>query len=1182
MAVPRIETLFAKDIHRPIEEVIKVDQDDEQIIQAEIDEYVVTEAICQHFEAILDRYNHTFSQPTDGIGIWISGFFGSGKSSFAKMLGLALQNHEIDGVPAADRIGARFSGPFGDKVRLLLKQITERTPTEAVIFDVSTDRGIRSGNQTLTQIAYRKLLETLGYAPNLDLAELEINLEGENRLEAFQDTYARLFNKDWETGRLLIAFALQEASRVMHELEPETYATPDSWRQAAQGQADITAGLLAERAELLMDRRRPKQNLLFVVDEVGQFVARDVQKMLDVQGLVQSLGRVGRGRFWLAVTSQERLSEVVGGLDGSRVELARLMDRFPQELQVHLEPSDISEVTGHRVLAKNADAVDTLGALYDEHHGHLERDTDLSADIRLPSLSRKRFIDLYPLLPYHVDLVIQVVSGLRTQGGASKHVGGANRTIIKLAQQLLIRPDTDLASQPLGRLATVDLVYDLVSGNIDSEIRGKIASIPDAVDHPFAENVAKAVSLLGFVQAIHRTPENIAATLYPDLSADSILPQVQDALDALVRAHQVRLGDDGYRIPTPTEDDWERQRAAADPRPAELQRLYKETLAAIWKPQPTHNLHGTRVFKAGLVVNGERVTDGDLPVHVSLVKPAELEEAAAKARVRSQAERGLVTWVAAVNDELYRAAVEAQRSQEILARRQRQARGEEMALVAEEKQKLGRYTADVQARLTSALLSGSAFFRGNDRSPDPSTSDVRGATETLLAQTLPQVYDRYEEAAARVQKKDLDALLTAESLRGLPPVFSRLDLLRDENGTPVFVTERGPLEDVLTYITGQAAYGDPVTGRSLEDHYKGEPYGWDFDVVRLFAVALLRAGALVATSRGKEIDRATAPDARAAFSDNNLFRQASFRPRESLDTGKLLEAAQRIEETFGTRVPELTEASAAQTLRTEVEGAEPALQEAAALLAEHRLPGRALLTDALDQLRTIRTASQQSAILTFLSAHHQIADARERATDLLGTLTAPQLETLANARRVLSSRWPFLQAEPDLEDEVRDAAEALIDLLASPTFYRSLPDIERHAAVVRKAYRARHEEAATERATCYADALTRLHEAPGWADLDEDAQQAIAEQLTAFTGIDDEEAVPVPQLRADIDACPTRLSRALEAVAQQAGAGRVVHLRAGTYANGGISTEAELDTALGNLREAGLAALAEGKTLFLQ
>ena len=106
--------------------------------------------------------------------------------------------------------------------------------------------------------------------------------------------------------------------------------------------------------------------------------------------------------------------EMVSGLDDKRIELARLMDRFPQEMQVHLEPSDISEVTSRRVLSKNAAAQTLLGQLFDQNRGRLDECTRLTADIRLPELTRQGFIDLYPLLPYEIDLVIQVVSGLRT------------------------------------------------------------------------------------------------------------------------------------------------------------------------------------------------------------------------------------------------------------------------------------------------------------------------------------------------------------------------------------------------------------------------------------------------------------------------------------------------------------------------------------------------------------------------------------------------------------------------------------------------------------------------------------------------------------------------------------------------------------------------------------------------
>ena len=413
---------------------------------------------------------------------------------------------------------------------------------------------------------YGLFLQSLGYSKDLDLSELEIALESEGRLPAFESAYQTRFGKEWNADKGLLAFSLGRASEVMHLLEPKTYPVADSWVKGIKQRADISPGKLAERATELMKRRRPGQNLMFVVDEVGQFVARDVQKMLDLQAVVQSLGVKGRGKHWIVVTSQEKLGELVSGLDDKNIELARLMDRFP--LQVHLEPSDISEVTSKRVLSKNAAAQASLGRMFDEHRGRLIEHTRLTGDIRLPEVARDSFIDLYPLLPYQIDLIIQVVSGLRTQGGASKHVGGANRTIIKLAQQLLINQTVNLANEPLGVLARLDHVYDLVENNIGSEIRAKITAIAKELSHPLAQPVAKVICLLQYVKSVHRTAENIAAALHPGVASDSQLALVKEALLELESTHKIRRGDDGYRIPSPAEDDWERVRNGINPNQA--------------------------------------------------------------------------------------------------------------------------------------------------------------------------------------------------------------------------------------------------------------------------------------------------------------------------------------------------------------------------------------------------------------------------------------------------------------------------------------------------------------------------------------------------------------------------------------------------------------------------------------
>ncbi len=194
-----IKDLFANDVARPIEEVIKVDQTDEEVIKFEIDEYVVTDSIARHYEQILDDFASTPNRPHEGVGVWVSGFFGSGKSSFAKMLGLAIENRKILGKNAAEMFGQRTANT---KIQVLLTQIAEQIPTDAVIFDVSTDRGIRSGNQMLTEIMYRLLLGSLGYPRDLDLAELEISLEGDGKLEEFKKAFLLVTEgKEWDVRK---------------------------------------------------------------------------------------------------------------------------------------------------------------------------------------------------------------------------------------------------------------------------------------------------------------------------------------------------------------------------------------------------------------------------------------------------------------------------------------------------------------------------------------------------------------------------------------------------------------------------------------------------------------------------------------------------------------------------------------------------------------------------------------------------------------------------------------------------------------------------------------------------------------------------------------------------------------------------------------------------------------------
>src|SRR5690606_15737464 len=263
-----------------------------------------------------------------------------------------------------------------------------------------------------------------------------------------------------------------------------------------------------------------------------------------------------------------------------------------------------------------------------------------------------------------------------------------------------------------------------------------------------------------------------------------------------------------------------------------------------------------------------------------------------------------------------------------------------------------------------------------------------------------------------------DALFTSENLQGLPNVFAGLGLLRDERGKTVFRTESGPLKEVLDRIEERANYGDTASGRYLADEFAKEPFGWDFEVVRLLVLSLLRAGKIEATSKGQTLDTVTGVEARETFSNNNLFRQASFRPKKGIEFEEIVKASEAFRDTFGSEVKELNASSIVFEVRKEVARNEDVVASALAALSANRLPGAALLESAIAEMKAILRGSEDSTIAIFNASHRSIKDAIKRAVELQQVLTEPRLHDLDRARRAQSNLWSFLSQESDIADDL--------------------------------------------------------------------------------------------------------------------------------------------------------------------
>jgi hypothetical protein len=493
-----------------------------------------------------------------------------------------------------------------------------------------------------------------------------------------------------------------------------------------------------------------------------------------------------------------------------------------------------------------------------------------------------------------------------------------------------------------------------------------------------------------------------------------------------------------------------------------------------------------------------------------------------------------------------------------------------------------RHNDELRRLFKTACLTGSVNFRGNDRSPSDRATDVGKSAAEILSNVLPEVFDRFKEAAARANdvKKGVDALFTAENLQGLPAVFGSLGLLRNEKGKTVFRVESGPLSELMSRITERANYGNTANGRFLADEFAKEPFGWDFEVVRLLVLSLLRAGRIEATSKGQTIDSTTGIEARDTFSNNNLFRQASFQPKKGIEFEELVKAGEAFRETFGKEVRELSTGAIAVELRKEIANCEDTVSSAHGLLIAHRLPGASVLDAALSQMKAILRGPEESAIGTFNASYRSLKDAIKRGSEIDQALTEPRLRDLDRGRTALSNAWPFLRNEADLNEEIRSRASSLEDLLARETFFRDLPAIEQYTHAIESEYARRFEYALQARIDAYTVAFQELMKTPGWADLAEGTKHTIAAPLERGT-VRDTEPLPIPLLRSERDACEMRLRTAIQDVLRSYEGERLVAVNVGSYFAGGIDTEEQLDAALAGIREECAHLIGAGKKVVL-
>ncbi|WP_051039072.1 BREX system P-loop protein BrxC [Chamaesiphon minutus] len=563
----QIKDVFANDVTRDIAPVIYFHEQDPAKVAAEVSEYIVTGGypendprskigIHEQFVKLLSSLAEEL-QKTGGVELpasWISGFYGSGKSSFAKLLGLALDGLILpDGQEIAEVFLKRDESPKSNEFRAAWTKVRSLVQPIAVIFDIGA---VARDDEQIHAAVKREIQKRLGYCSTSNyVADYELNLELEGLWPEFEASAQRLLGRAWAEAKDS-RMAEEEFSQVMHAMNPSRYTDPLSWFESRAGantgegsSVDETIKAISEMLRL----RAAGKTLFVVVDEVSQYIYQNNTRMLKLQSFVSALGQKLKGQVWLLATGQQKLED-----SDDESSIGKLKDRFPPKLRVHLAPTNIRDVVHKRLLKKLPTQEGALREIFQQYRSDLKL-----YGYQCQTISEEDFVEVYPMLPGYVDLLMQITSNLRLRSSRAKGDDHAIRGLLQLLGDLF--RERKLGARPLGNLITLEDIFEVQQSSLDNDMQTTLTRIfgqDEVLQDALLARVAKIVSLLELIQ--EQEPTTVALVsqcLYERLGQGNQEGRISQALEQLRELNLLSYSEKtGYKLQSSAGQEWARER----------------------------------------------------------------------------------------------------------------------------------------------------------------------------------------------------------------------------------------------------------------------------------------------------------------------------------------------------------------------------------------------------------------------------------------------------------------------------------------------------------------------------------------------------------------------------------------------------------------------------------------------
>ena len=551
----KIQEMFRDDINRPINGVVQVEQDTERVIVQELNEYVVTKELKKHFITFFNNYGEAFEHKTNDVGVWISGFFGSGKSHFLKILSYILENKEVEGIKTVERFRTKFED---DPATFMLIDRATQGETKSILFNIDIEGSINKDATAVLRVFAKMFYNFLGfYGEDLKVAKLEQFIDKKGKTEEFRRVFEEKNGDSWIDTRESFVFFEDDVVSTLKEVLGMSEEAARNWFNGTEAVETSIAQLVSEIKDYV-DTKPDNFRLLFMIDEVGQYVGENTDHLLNLQSLIEEIGSKCEGKVWVMCTGQEALDEII---KTRQDEFSRIQARFKTRLSLSSTSAD--EVIQKRLLSKTDEADQKLEEVYNANASVIRNLLKFNKDDALLDVrgfeTSQEFSRDFPFAPYQFLLLQKVYTAIRKHGNAGKHQSSGERSMLSGFQEAAksVQEQDEYALVPFYKF--YETVKDALDGAINRVIdRCQKAAEEDRGIKLQDVDVLKLLYLIRYVDSdIKATLDSIVILMADNINMDKLQKKkdVQESLDRLFSQNYIEKNGNTYNFLTDEEQN---------------------------------------------------------------------------------------------------------------------------------------------------------------------------------------------------------------------------------------------------------------------------------------------------------------------------------------------------------------------------------------------------------------------------------------------------------------------------------------------------------------------------------------------------------------------------------------------------------------------------------------------------